>query len=349
MVVNWANKTHIVPLNKIFAVAIVIAILFLRKIRERTDYMTISILLSKQIVSMFFMLLVGYLCVKLKLLTTEEAKPVSSIVLYVIVPCTIINAFQVDISREIVHSLVIGTVLATLGNFILILFSFLLRKPLKLSTVEQLTISYPNSGNLILPLVIAVLGQEWAIYATPFMVTQFCFLWTHAISSIRGEKEINFRKILTGVNMLAFYTGLVLFLLQIKLPEILATTVAGFSNCIAPLSMIVIGIAMGDANFKQIFSVPRHYFICFLRLIACPFIVLVLYKVTGIPNISEELANICLILLLAISSSQATTISQLAQNYDKDAKEAAMLNVMSVLFLIVTMPLNVIMYQNWVL
>jgi predicted permease len=252
-------------------------------------------------------------------------------------------------SGDIVHSLLVGVALAIAANIILVIFPVLLRKPLKLSPVEQLTISYPNSGNLVLPIVISVLGQKWAIYAMPFMLVQICFMWTHGVSSIRGGEEMNIRKILTGVNMIAFYIGLILFIFQIKLPEIIGTTVVNFSSCIAPLSMLVIGMSMGNANLKQIFSVPRHYLICFLRLIACPLIALLLFKLTGIANISEYMGSICLILLLAISSSQAATITQLAQAYHKNAQEAAMLNVMTVLFLIVTMPLNVLIYQTWVL
>lgn len=310
---------------------------------------TISLLLVQQIVAMFLMLLVGYFIVRLKVLSAADARPLSLIVLYVVAPCTIVNAFQVTLDPQTLSGLLVGFALAIAANVLLVLFPLAVRHPLKLTIVEQLTVSYPNSGNLILPIVIAVLGPQWAIYALPFMVVQIVFLWTHGITMIRRDSKFDLRKILSGVNMLAFYLGLALFLLQIKLPGILGTAVADLGACIAPLSMIVIGMAIGETNVGQIFRVPRYYLVCFLRLVVIPVFVLILYKVTGLPHMSALMPSICLVLLLAVSSSQAATIAQLAQTTPDDGPKAAALNVMTVLFLVVTMPLNVIAYQTLVL
>lgn len=46
--------------------------------------------------------------------------------------------------------------------------------------IEKATIIYSNSGNLIIPLVGAILGNEWVIYSSGYMVVQTILLWTHA-------------------------------------------------------------------------------------------------------------------------------------------------------------------------
>ena len=58
--------------------------------------MQISILLVKQILELFLMILMGYIIVKTGLLKDEDSKVLSTLVLYLIVPCVILNAFQVD-------------------------------------------------------------------------------------------------------------------------------------------------------------------------------------------------------------------------------------------------------------
>ena len=58
--------------------------------------MHISILLMEQIVELFIMILMGFIIVKAGIVKDEDSKVLSKVVLYLIIPCVIINAFQVD-------------------------------------------------------------------------------------------------------------------------------------------------------------------------------------------------------------------------------------------------------------
>ena len=57
------------------------------------------------------------------------------------------------------------------------------------------------------------------------------------------------------------------------------------------------------------------------------------------------LGQIAVIVLLAASAPSASTISQMAQIYHRDAKYANAINVTSILLCIVTMPLIVALFQ----
>ena len=67
--------------------------------------MEISILLIEQNAELFLMILMGYIIVKTGLLKGEDSKVISKIVLYLVIPCVIINAFQVDYTSEKVKEL----------------------------------------------------------------------------------------------------------------------------------------------------------------------------------------------------------------------------------------------------
>lgn len=54
----------------------------------------------KQILELFLMIFMGYVIVKTGLLKDEDSKVISKIVLYLIIPCVIINAFQVEYKFE---------------------------------------------------------------------------------------------------------------------------------------------------------------------------------------------------------------------------------------------------------
>lgn len=62
--------------------------------------MTISILLAQQIAQLFLMIFMGFLIVKAGLLKDEDSKVLSKIVLYLIIPCVILNAFQAITRRK---------------------------------------------------------------------------------------------------------------------------------------------------------------------------------------------------------------------------------------------------------
>ena len=56
--------------------------------------MQISILLLKQIVQLFLMILMGYIMVKIKFLKEEDSKVISKIILYLIIPAVIIHGIS---------------------------------------------------------------------------------------------------------------------------------------------------------------------------------------------------------------------------------------------------------------
>ena len=62
--------------------------------------MQISILLLEQIFELFLMILMGFIIVKAGIVKEEDSKVLSKIVLYLIIPCVIINAFQVDYTKK---------------------------------------------------------------------------------------------------------------------------------------------------------------------------------------------------------------------------------------------------------
>ena len=83
--------------------------------------MHISILLMEQIIQLFLMIFMGFLIVKAKLLNSEDSKILSIIVLYLIIPCVIINAFQVDYTPQTVKGLLIALVGSVMTQVILLI------------------------------------------------------------------------------------------------------------------------------------------------------------------------------------------------------------------------------------
>ena len=307
--------------------------------------MNISILLMQQIVQLFLMIFMGYLIVKTGLVRDDDSKVLSKIILYLIVPCVIINAFQVDYTTDTVKGLLIAFAASVMTQVILLVVISVAGKLLHLNEVEVASVYYSNSGNLIVPIVTFILGQEWVLYGCVFMSVQLVFLWTHCKKIISREASYDWKKIILNINMISIFIGVVLFFTKIRLPEIIGNTLASVGTMIAPASMIVTGMLFAGMNLKQIFANKRVYFITFLRLIAVPLIALVLIKLSNLASFSADGNKIMLIVFLAIITPSASTVTQMCQVYGNDSKYASAINVMTTLLSVITMPVMVMLFQ----
>lgn len=307
--------------------------------------MNISILLMQQIVQLFLMIFMGYLIVKTGLVRDDDSKVLSKIILYLIVPCVIINAFQVDYTTDTVKGLQIAFAASVMTQVILLVVISVAGKLLHLNEVEVASVYYSNSGNLIVPIVTFILGQEWVLYGCVFMSVQLVFLWTHCKKIISREASYDWKKIILNINMISIFIGVVLFFTKIRLPEIIGNTLASVGTMIGPASMIVTGMLFAGMNLKQIFANKRVYFITFLRLIAVPLIALVLIKLSNLASFSADGNKIMLIVFLAIITPSASTVTQMCQVYGNDSKYASAINVMTTLLSIITMPVMVMLFQ----
>ncbi|AGF56153.1 hypothetical protein B0P06_005587 [Clostridium saccharoperbutylacetonicum] len=305
----------------------------------------ISLLLMKQIVVLFLIMIMGIILVKTKLLKAEESKSLSIVSIYLVMPCVIINAFQIKYTESIRNGLILAVIAAVLIHIALLILITVLGRIFRLDAVEKASIMYSNSGNLIIPIVTSILGKEWVIYSSAFLSVQLVLLWSHGRMLLCGERKIDLRKIFLNINMITILVGIVLFVTGIQLPEIISKTMESVSVMIGPISMIMIGMLIGNMKFKQIFAYKRIYIVTFLKMILCPFIILLLLKYSGMPNLLTDGKVILLISLLATLTPSAVTITQMAQIFGNDEEYASAINVVTTIVCIITMPIMVWIYQ----
>ena len=308
--------------------------------------MDISILLIEQIAQLFMMIFMGYLIVKMGLLQDTDSKVLSKIVLYLIVPCVIINAFQVDYTPDTINGLLLALMASVLTQVLLLIAISLFSKLLHLNEVEIASVYYSNSGNLIVPIVTFILGQEWVLYGCVFMSVQIIFIWTHGKKIISREDSYDWKRIVQNINMISIFIGIALFLTGIRLPILINNTLSAVGSMIGPASMIVAGMLFAGMNLKQIFADKKVYFVSFLRLIAVPLLALTILKLTPLSMPTADSSKILLIVFLAIITPSASAVTQMCQVYENDSQYASAINVMTTLLAIITMPLMVILFES---
>lgn len=305
----------------------------------------LSIILAKKIASLLLLMASGFLVVRIKLVKPEDSTILAKLHLYLLTPCMIINSFQVERSGEIIESFLVSLALSFVVQFMFIALVMLIRRPLKLSIVEQTSIEYTNAGNIIIPLVSAILGNEWLIFSLAYICSTTVLHWTHMITMMKGEKKPRVRDILTNVNLICILLSFLLFMLNIRLPFVFRDACQSCTDMLGPVAMIITGMLLGGQNLKKIFLNKRAYFIAAMRLIVFPLFALMLYKLLRVDTWVNDGYNVMLISFLACCSSSATNIVAFSQIYGQDSEYASSINVITTIACVITIPLLIWIYQ----
>ena len=128
--------------------------------------MQISLLLIQQIAQLFLILLMGYAVVRTGLLKASDSKVLSVVFVYLVMPCVVLNAFQIKDTPEIRTGLLYSMGIAVGMHVVFLLLNALFRKVLKLDAVEQVNIIYSNAAALVIPI-----GKTFGSIENPLLVS----------------------------------------------------------------------------------------------------------------------------------------------------------------------------------
>ncbi|MBQ6465073.1 MAG: AEC family transporter [Oscillospiraceae bacterium] len=306
--------------------------------------MIVQTLIGK-IASLFICIAIGFLLVRIRVLKTEDSLVLSRLSLYLVTPCMLLHSFQVDFTPEVRGGLLLATLAAFIVESVYLLLSALLRKPLRLDRVEQVSIEFSNAGNLIIPIVTAVLGPEWVVYASPYIAVQNIFLWSVGKATLCGERGIDFRRMLTNVNLLAVFAGLILCVTGLRFPAPLDDALSSIGSMMGPLAMLVIGMLIGGMDLRLFLSYRRSWLVAALRLLVLPAAALLILKFTPLYTLAANGRQLLLITLLAACAPTAVNITNMSQVFGQDARYASAVNITNTLLSALTIPLIVLLYE----
>lgn len=307
--------------------------------------MAVSLILAKKILSLLLMLLMGVALVRLKLLRPADSRPLSVLSLYLITPCLNLSAFQVQYSESVRNGLLLAFGAAVLVEPLMILAAELLGRVFPLDPVEKTSAIYANAGNMVIPIVVSLLGQDYVIYAMAYTSVQQFLFWSHCKMTLCCERSFDLKKVFFNINMAAVLLGGGMFLAQIQFPALIRDTISDVGGLIGPLSMIITGMLIGGMDLKKVFTYRRVWLTASLRLLVFPLVALLVLKFSPLAALLPDGRTILMITMLAAAAPSAATVTQMAQVYDHDADYASSCSVVTTLLCAVTMPVMLLLYQ----
>ena len=288
---------------------------------------------------MVLMMLVGFVCAKLKVTGPEFNKYASSLMANVLLSATILKSI---ISLETTVSN--GTLFYVFAlYFIMMGIAYVLAKIMsKLLPATEgdravllCLAMYMNVAFIGFPLVDAVYGPgEASFYACLSAMPFNMLMYSAGVISLRGKsaEKIGF-KFLLNAPLIATLIGVVVFLAKISVPELLSDTISTLAGATVPISMIILGTSLGNISFKAAFDDWRIYVFCAVRLIICPIVV---FYALSLFVVNEMLVGVITILS---ATPSAVVLTPLSIQYDKNEHLCSKGVFISTVLSAVTLPL----------
>lgn len=308
-----------------------------------------SLMLLEKIGVLLIMILMGFLSVKSGKLKSEDCRVLSNLSFEWIIPCSLINAFQTEYAPDKAASFLFACGAAAFSILLYMGAARLLRKPLGLNCAEEGSMIFSNSAGVGAPLCAGVFGSASLFYVASHMGLQNLAIMIVLPLMMNRDAKPDLKKLLLNRNILSIAAGLILFFTNTRLPDFLASPVSIVGGMLSPVSMFMIGMLVGTADFKAILRDKRTYFVAFGRLLAFPLLYTVIVRFSGICGAVPYAREVCKYILIASSAPCAALVMQMSSLYrpEKEAQEAGTLNIASSLLCILTMPLVLALYE-WI-
>lgn len=233
-----------------------------------------------QMCILFFLMTIGYICNKGKILTKRENKALSKLVMTVGVPGMIIasvaNGSPFEDRIELFYVLAVVTIV----NLLLPPISMVINKILRIqedSALYKFMFIFPNAGFIGFPVISAIFGDQALIYAALFQLPHNVLMYTYGIYLVSGGQKVktNLRDIINPC-IVAALIACALCLLDIKQPAFISQSATYLGNITTPMGMLIIGSSLADVDMHSVFDDLRVIPFIFLKLLMFPVIVFVI-------------------------------------------------------------------------
>ena len=298
---------------------------------------------AQQVLMLFMLIGVGFLLGKIKLLDNQGSLCLSNLMLYVVIPCLAVSSFQRPLEAEHLQNFGLTLLLSLIVHIAMIVVSAVALRHVdkERRTVLALCAVMANCGFMAFPLQSALFGSIGVFYGSGYMVIFNICTWTYALymASGRNKSLLKLRTVLLNPTVISLALGMVLYLTEITLPDLLMTPINYIASLNTPLPMIIIGFHLSQADLKTALRGQGTFLSMGLRLIVSPLLAMGLCLLLGLDTMVST------VVVIAAATPSAAVVTMLVSKFGKNAPMASSLVSLYTLCSAVTIPLMVALAQ----
>ena len=278
---------------------------------------------------------VGFGITKAGIFSPKARTDITNVVIYIILPCNIFASFHKGISPDTLRQCAIVLV-AALGLQVLYM---ILNKVLyiRFTPDRRLVVKYAtivnNASFIGLPIIESVYGDVGLLYGAVILIPMRIFMWTVGLSLFTSaDRKKRAVMVVTHPCIWAVILGFAYALASFELPAFLSGAITAIGSCNLPLSMIVIGSILSEADYRHLLDKDCLYY-SFFRLIMIPAIMFGALTLLKIDTLTTGA------IVLSSAMPAAATTAMLADKYEKDSAFASKTVITSTMLSMITLPI----------
>lgn len=241
------------------------------------------LVIFKQVAVLLLFALIGCFLVKKKIINPDHSSLLSSLAVYVFLPCTAFNTFCSNFTVTYLSEKY-PLILVSLGLLVvLILLGKVLAKKLQPTGYDRAVYEYAliiaNGSYMGYPLMQSLYGQEGLLDMMVFALPIFVYTYTlgYELLTEQTGKGFSWKRLLTPVTV-AMLLGCVVGLVGIPMPGIITQATSSAAACLGPAGMLLLGIALAKFDSKELLAHKAVYIVTAMRLIVIPVAIFAVLK-----------------------------------------------------------------------
>lgn len=269
-------------------------------------------------------LALGYMCAKLRLVGLEFNKGLSKMVMNVFLAGMILSSVinkDLDMTKG---DMLFGIGMLTVMQLICLAVGYITPAAMRIKGGDKgmyrLVTSFSNLGFMGVPVIAAVYGENAIFFASLGNIPFSILLYTVGVMFLQhgsdNKEKINLKSMI-NVPIIATVIATVIFVFEIPMPLMVEDVASMLSDACIPLSMMCIGLSLGNVSIKDAFIHPRIYGMNFMRLVAAPIAVwfVLHFFITDIVMLGS--------IVIVAACPPAVVCAILGMDYGRDGVEAS--------------------------
>lgn len=250
-----------------------------------------------QMVAILIIIGAGYFLAKKKMMDEHTNGQMSKMIVNLFNPCLILSSAAGSAGKISVNTIgLIGMI--AVGMFAVFIFAGMVMAPFfhkapDQKKIYQMMFVFSNLGFIGIPAVGSILGQEYVVYVTEFLLIYTIVFYTYGVALLDGKFSLSSLKSMINPGTIFSLAALVILLLEIRLPDFLMTAVTYLGNVTSPMALVAVGFTLAHSDLKSIFAQPKLYVFSAIKLLALPLLMLPLLRLV---TDDAAIISVCMIM-----------------------------------------------------
>lgn len=250
-----------------------------------------------QMLALLIMIGAGYVISKKGMMDEHTNGQISKMIVNLFNPLLLLSSAMNSVGQISIHLVFqIGAISAGMFGFYIIagmiLTPFFDKDP-EQRKVFQMMYVFSNLGFIGIPVISSILGPEYVVYMTGFLVTNNIIFYTYGVAVMDGKFSLSSLKGMLNPGTIGCTVVVLVLAFEIRVPDFIQVAVTYLGNATSPLALVLVGYAVACSDLKKIFGEVRLYLFSFIKLLVLP---LLLYPLLRMVTTDPGVISVCMIM-----------------------------------------------------